>query len=74
MKPSDINTLSDNIVVQEALKNKNIKPFEEPSWKEQVENQTNYEKSKNPFKVGTFVYLDQKNSVFDKSFYYQVYY
>lgn len=71
-KPSEINSLDDNIVVQEAWKNKNITPFEEPSWKNQAKNEKNYEKSKNPFKVGTFVYLDQKNSIFDKSFYLQV--
>lgn len=72
LRPCDINSPLDVVKVQEARKKNNIKVYEEPDWKTQVENQKKYESSSNPFQKGTFVYADEPERPFKKSFHFQV--
>lgn len=72
LKPADISSPLDIVKVQEARKEHNIKVHEAPDWQAQEKNQADYESSKNPFQKGTFVYADQPESVFKKSFHVQV--
>jgi len=72
LTPASITEIGDNLKIQAALKEHNIELYEEPSWQEQTKNQKAFEASNKNLKVGDFVYLDKKQSIFDKSFYYQV--
>jgi hypothetical protein len=73
LKPADINSDLDDIKVQQALSDHKIEPYRQPDWRTQEKNQTDYENStKNVLQVGTYVYADQKQQVFNKSFYIQV--
>jgi len=73
LKPADINSELDDIKVQEALAEHKIEPFNQPDWRTQEKNQADYENSsKNSLQVGTYVYADEKQRVFNKSFYIQV--
>lgn len=74
LRPDDIRSSEgDSIKVQEAQKAHHLTPFSEPDWQTQEKLQEKYEKnSKNKFFVGTFVYLDQHQNVFSKSFHTQV--
>lgn len=72
LKPADITSPLDTVKVQEARKEHNIQVYEQPDWKTQVENQAKYESSSNPFQKGTFVYADEPEMVFKKSFHVQV--
>lgn len=73
LRPDDIHSEFDNIKVQEALKKNHQETFSEPDWRTQQKLQEQYEKSsKNKFQVGTFVYLDEPQNVFQKSFHVQV--
>lgn len=72
LRPEDISSPLDNVKVQNARKEKNIQVYKEPDWRTQEKNQSDYEASSNPLKVGTFVYADQLQSVFQKSFHFQV--
>jgi len=74
LQPSTINSFLDDFKVQEALKRHPYDIPPEPSWQEQQQNEQNYESSKTPFKVNSYVFLDDKQSVFNKSFYAQVKY
>lgn len=73
LRPDDIHSEFDNIKVQEAQKKSQKEPFSEPDWRTQEKLQKEYEQSpKNKFQVGTFVYLDDPQNVFQKSFHVQV--
>lgn len=72
ISPIDIQSELDDVVVREAQKKTNINVYHQPNWKQQNENQANYEKSNNPLQVGQFVYLDKKEEIFNKSFHAQV--
>ena len=73
LRPDDIHSEFDDIKVQEAQKSHNLKPYSEPDWQTQEKQQKEYENSsKNKFQVGTFVYLDYPQHVFEKSFHVQV--
>lgn len=72
LKPSDINSPLDTVKVQEARKEHNIQVYEQPDWRTQEENQAKYESSSNPFQKGTFVYADEPQAIFKKSFHIQV--
>ena len=70
LKPSDINTFRDSILVNEEKKAHNIPILKEPSFEEQQQKQKDYESStKNKFQVHSYVLLDFKETpLFDKSF------
>lgn len=73
LRPSDVSSPLDAVKVQEARRNHNIKVYEEPDWRTQEKNQKAYESdSKNVFQKGTFVYADDPQRPFKKSFHYQV--
>lgn len=72
LQPQSVNSFLDDVKVQEALKTKPSDLPPEPSWQEQEKNTQNYESSSNPFKIGSYVFLDEKQSVFNKSFHIQV--
>lgn len=68
LTPEEINSNLDDVTVQQALKTHNITPYQQPSWREQEKNQSNYEKQSKNLQVGDFVYKDEKLSVFQKSY------
>ena len=71
--PNDVTSVLDDVKIARTIEAKGNAQFSEPSWQEQQKNQETYEKSsKNVFKVGTFVYLDNPQDVFDKSFHAQI--
>jgi len=73
LTPDDIHSEFDNTKVQESQKKAHSEPYREPDWQTQQKLQQEYEKSpKNKFQVGTFVYLDNPQDVFQKSFHVQV--
>lgn len=72
LRPEDINSPDNDIDVRKAKEENHIKTLTEPSWRQQVENQKLYESSKSPFQKGAFVYLDDPQFVFNKSFHVQV--
>lgn len=73
LRPDDIHSEFDDTKVQEAQKKSHTKPFSEPDWQTQETLQRQYEQSpKNEFQVGTYVYLDNPQHVFQKSFHVQV--
>lgn len=73
LRPDDIHSEYDNIKVQEAQKKNHVEAFSEPDWQTQQKLQQQYEKSsKNKFQVGTYVYVDNPQHVFQKSFHVQV--
>lgn len=68
LTPEQINSNLDDVLVQEALQEHKIVPYQQPSWREQEKNQSNYEKQSKNLQVGDFVYKDEKLSVFQKSY------
>lgn len=72
LKPNDINTIYDSAKVLKAKKELGIKTYHEPSYKEQNLNQKLYESNKKNIQVGTYVYVDFDEKLFDKSFDIQV--
>lgn len=72
LKPNDINTPYDSAKVTKARQLFNIKSFDLPSFKEQLDNQSDYNNSKKSLKEGDYVYIDFKQSLFGKSFDVQV--
>ena len=67
LKPNDIHSEVDSVIVSNAKKNQNIKSYVEPNYKIQRENQKNYEKTPS-LQVNDYVYLDFDEKLFDKSF------
>lgn len=73
IQPKSINSEVDDVIVREAQKANNIQPFQEPSWIEQNKNQEDFLKNpKNPFPIGSYVYVDLKPTSFDKSYDMQI--
>lgn len=68
LTPAQINSNLDDVLVQEALKEHKIVPYQQPDWREQEKNQAKYEAKKENLQVGDFVYKDDKLSVFQKSY------
>ncbi len=69
VQPSSINSLVQDPIIREAQQDAGILPYQEPDYRTQNQNQENYESNKNNlFQVGTYVYLDNKATTFDKSF------
>lgn len=72
LSPSMISSPINDVDVQKARKKNNIHVPTQPSWQEQNENQKKYEASNSPFQKNQFVYLDEPQKVFNKSFHVQV--
>lgn len=70
--PEEIRSELDDVKIRSALAAEGKPIITTPNWKQQNLNQEKYEKSKNPFQVGQFVYVDKKVETFDKSYYSQV--
>ncbi len=70
--PSEINNELDDAKVHNAQKRDHVQVYEENDWRQQEKNQEEYGKSKNPFQIGQYVYVDKKVEFFDKSFFAQV--
>ncbi len=68
VKPSTINSFLDDVKIRAAQSANNINPYHEPDYQTQNQNQAEYENSKRKFQLGSFVYLDFKQTAFDKSF------
>ena len=73
IRPTDVNNIFEGAKILQAQEKKGIKRYREPFWKEQNEEQKNYEEdiTKN-FKINDYVYLDMKATPFDKSFDMQI--
>lgn len=72
MRPKDIFSPNQDIDVQKARELHHVNIPSQPSWQQQAENQKKYEASNSPFQKNQFVYLDQPQTVFNKSFHVQV--
>ena len=72
VSPSEINSEWDDEKIQKAQEEKQIKVYHEPDWQTQNKNQDDYLKSKNPLQPSSFVYVDKKTEIFNKSFFAQV--
>ena len=72
LSPNMIHCEYDSVLVNEARKKKNLQVFEQPHFKEQIENQKKYERNSNQLQVGDYVYLSSDEKLFDKSFDTQV--
>lgn len=68
LKPNDINSIADSLMVRKAQIKNNINVYNEPNYKEQKANQANYVKQPLSFKKNDYVYIDQEEKLFDKSF------
>jgi hypothetical protein len=67
LMPNDINSEIDSTFVKKAREKHGIVVFSEPTFDQQQKNQKNAEKSNN-FPIGSFVYLDFDEKLFDKSY------
>lgn len=72
LKPNEINTIYDSYKVRQEQRKFHIKRFSEPTFKEQRENQTEYDKKTTVLKTNDYVYLDFNENLFGKSFDVQV--
>jgi hypothetical protein len=70
LKPNDITSKLDSIVVNEKRHEYGINVYKEPSFKEQLQLQE--QDLRNAFKINDYVYLDFEQTTFDKSFDTQV--
>ena len=68
LTPASINSEIDSVKVSEARKALKIPIYSEPTYKEQQQNQENYIKSEKDLSIGTYVYRDFNEKLFDKSF------
>lgn len=72
LSPSEINSEWDDVKVREAQVENNINVYHEPKWEIQNQNQKNYLESKKILQPGSYVYVDKKTEIFNKSFFAQV--
>lgn len=72
LKPNDIKTVYDSMLVNSNRKNYNQNIYREPNYKKQIDNQKLFESNTNAIKVGSFVYLDFGENIFAKAFDVQV--
>lgn len=66
--PNDIKNEADSMKVQAAQKVHNIKPYSEPTFHEQKNNQQQHQTITTNLKVGDYVYVDMQEKLFQKSF------
>ena len=67
LKPVDISSQFDTVIVKSNKKHLNIPIYSPPNFKIQEENQKNYEKTSD-LQLNDFVYLDLDEKLFDKSY------
>jgi hypothetical protein len=72
LKPSDIHSEFDSVLVQQQKTKFHITTFKEPSFEIQRQNQTISSANRKTLQVNDFVYLDLDEKLFDKSFDIQV--
>lgn len=70
LRPNDIKNEASTVEVEKSLKEHGLSIPKEPSFKDQIQNQLQYEKTedKNLIKKGDYVYLKQAEQLFGKSF------
>ena len=68
MTPNQIKNPSDSLQVQKAQLQNHVQQYNEPSFKQQKANQSHYLEKPSSYKVGDYVYVDQEEKLFDKSF------
>ena len=68
LKPSQVNSEIDSVFVRNAQKSNQITIYKEPNWKTQVQNELNYKSDSSNIQVGTYVYRDFDEKLFDKSY------
>lgn len=73
VEPGQINSFLDDPIIRNAQEKHHIEPYKEPHWEEQNQNQAEALKDpKQPFPIGSYVYLDLPKDPFTKGFDYQV--
>lgn len=68
LKPNDISTEADTVLVQKARQVHNIEVPQLPTFEEQNKNQAIYEANKKNLQVNDFIYLSFPETAFDKSY------
>lgn len=68
MKPNDIQTIADSLEVRNAQAKHNVVIYNEPNFRQQIQNQLDYTNKSTGFKVGDYVYANEEEKLFDKSF------
>jgi hypothetical protein len=72
LKPNDIRSEFDSIIVDIKKKEKKIPVYKEPNVAIQLQNQQKHETDKTKLQVGDYVYVNFNEKLFDKSFDVQV--
>ncbi len=72
LRPNDIQSELDSVLVDMKKSEQNISTFKEPTFSEQIKNQENYQKDNSKLQAGDYVYLNFNEKLFDKSFDVQV--
>ena len=68
LRPNDVSTEADTILVEKARKAKNIDVPKLPTFEEQNKTQALYEANKKNLQVNDFAYLSFPKTAFDKSY------
>lgn len=68
LSPNQIHSEYDSVLVEERLKLKNITPFKEPNFHEQIANEEQYKKVANNIQINDYVYLSRQENQFSKSY------
>jgi hypothetical protein len=68
LTPNSIHSEFDSTIVTERLAQKNIQPYKEVNFHEQIENENAFKKVKSNIQVDDFVYLSWKEDQFSKSY------
>jgi hypothetical protein len=68
LTPNNIHSEYDSVIVAAKLNEKNIVPFKEPSFHEQMSAEKDYIRIKNNIQVNDFVYVSSKEDQFSKSY------
>jgi hypothetical protein len=72
LKPNEIHSEFDSVLVQQQKTKFNIPTYKEPLYETQVQNQKSLSAIGKKFQINDFVYLDLDEKLFDKSFDIQV--
>lgn len=68
LKPSTILDESGSVLVSKARKEHHMQIYKEPNFKDQIENQIEFDKTNVGLKVGDYCYRDFDTTLFDKSY------
>jgi hypothetical protein len=74
LKPNNIHSEFDSVLVSERLREKNIQTYKEKSFHDQITAEEAYQKQKNNIQVNDFVYVSFKEDQFSKSYDTKVFY